>query len=287
MRQRLLDIEDSWTEPVPDENLLTGQDLIGPEPEDVRTRSAALKELQRMAGLEDIRFHDYNDGRLKTILDLKMEDDGIKATPSEVIECSATHLIGKYVGHTGPKVVELFERSLGKVSFIDEAYRLGSSSKKSFANEAIGKIVDCMTKRRYYRKIVIMLAGYTHDMDLLLKVNAGLRGRFATEINFSLMGPESALRHLCELMAKQDIELLEGEDGSSGDGKEAMMGVLEELAETRGWSKGRDMQTLAGVVTEYVYGSLDGSGRGLGITAKELVRLMGDMLQQRLKGELE
>ncbi|PTB67014.1 P-loop containing nucleoside triphosphate hydrolase protein [Trichoderma citrinoviride] len=211
-------------------------------------------------------------------------DMGFLST-SEVIECSATHLIGKYVGHTGPKVVELFERSLGKVLFIDEAYRLKHTGKNSFANEAIGEIVDCMTKSRYYRKIVIVLAGYTHDMDLLLKTNAGLRGRFATEIHFSPMSPESALRHLCELLAKQDIEILRDEDGLDVGGRGVMMGLLVKLAKTKGWSNGRDMQTLAGVVTEYVYGNMD--GRGLVITIKELVRLMGDMLQQRKRGELE
>ena len=63
------------------------------------------------------------------------------------------------------------------------------------------------------------------------------------------------------------------------------MGLLVKLAKTKGWSNGRDMQTLAGVVTEYVYGNMD--GRGLVITIKELVRLMGDMLQQRKRGELE
>ncbi|KAL7802008.1 P-loop containing nucleoside triphosphate hydrolase protein [Trichoderma aethiopicum] len=212
-------------------------------------------------------------------------DMGFLST-DDVIECSATHLIGKHVGHTGPKVVELFERSLGKVLFIDEAYRLADDDRVSYAHEAIGEIVDCMTKPRYYRKMVIVLAGYTHDMDQLLRVNAGLRGRFATEINFSPMSPESALRHLCQLLTKQDIELLEDGDGLDG-GREAMMGLFAELAETTGWSNGRDMQTLAGVVTEYVYGNLDGSGGVLGISTMELVRLMGDMLQQRTRGDGE
>ncbi|PTB76169.1 hypothetical protein M440DRAFT_1462968 [Trichoderma longibrachiatum ATCC 18648] len=38
-------------------------------------------------------------------------DTGFLST-GNVIECSATHFIGKHVGHTGPKVVELFEQSL-------------------------------------------------------------------------------------------------------------------------------------------------------------------------------
>ncbi|UKZ79626.1 hypothetical protein TrVFT333_007386 [Trichoderma virens FT-333] len=214
-------------------------------------------------------------------------DMGFLST-NEVIECSATHLIGKYVGHTGPKVVELFERSLGKVLFIDEAYRLASGGRNSFTNEAVGEIVDCMTKPRYYRKMVIVMAGYTQDMDHLMKVNAGLRGRFATEIMFTPMSPESALQHLCNLIAKQDIELLESEDDSNVSESMIMMSLFTQLAKTKGWSNGRDMQTLAGVVTEYVYGNLNGFGQGQGgglyITRKDLIRLMRDMLQQRMKG---
>lgn len=214
-------------------------------------------------------------------------DMGFLST-NEVIECSATHLIGKYVGHTGPKVVELFERALGKVLFIDEAYRLAFGGQDNFTNEAVGEIVDCMTKTRYHRKMVIVMAGYTHDMDLLMKVNAGLRGRFATEIMFTPMDSESALKHLCNLIAKQDIQLLEAEDGSNVQESGIMMNLFEMLAKTKGWSNGRDMQTLAGVVTEYVYGNIDGyeqwQGRGLCITRKDLIRLMRDMLQQRMKG---
>ncbi|KAL7960980.1 P-loop containing nucleoside triphosphate hydrolase protein [Trichoderma compactum] len=214
-------------------------------------------------------------------------DMGFLST-NEVIECSATHLIGKYVGHTGPKVVELFERALGKVLFIDEAYRLAFGGQDNFTNEAVGEIVDCMTKTRYHRKMVIVMAGYTHDMDLLMKVNAGLRGRFATEIMFTPMNSESALKHLCNLIAKQDIQLLEAEDGSDVQESGIMMSLFDMLAKTKGWSNGRDMQTLAGVVTEYVYGNIDGceqwQGRGLCITRKDLIRLMRDMLQQRMKG---
>lgn len=106
---------------------------------------------------------------------------------SEVIECSATHLIRQYVGHTGPKVINLLEKALGKVLFIDEAYRLCSGSGEqtgSFTDEAVGELVDCMTKPRYFRKMIIVLAGYDCEMDALMRVNSGLRGRFPTEISF-------------------------------------------------------------------------------------------------------
>lgn len=60
-------------------------------------------------------------------------DMGFLAT-AEVVECSATDLIGQYIGHTGPKVKKQLDRGLGKVLFVDEAYRLAEGH---FAKEAV------------------------------------------------------------------------------------------------------------------------------------------------------
>ena len=51
-------------------------------------------------------------------------DMGFLST-AEVVECSAKDLVGQYVGQTGPKAQALIESALGKVLFVDEAYRLG------------------------------------------------------------------------------------------------------------------------------------------------------------------
>ncbi|WZH47640.1 P-loop containing nucleoside triphosphate hydrolase protein [Fusarium acuminatum] len=68
---------------------------------------------------------------------------------TEVIEVSATELIGQYVGHTGPKVQKLLERSMGRVLFIDEAYRLaGNERGGSFAREAVDDTLDDMMRER-------------------------------------------------------------------------------------------------------------------------------------------
>ena len=61
----------------------------------------------------------------------------------EVIEISATELVGQFVGQTGPKTQQQLEKALGKVLFVDEAYRLAEGN---FAKEAIDEIVDRLTK---------------------------------------------------------------------------------------------------------------------------------------------
>ena len=77
---------------------------------------------------------------------------------------SASDLVGQYVGHTGPKTQKLFEKALGKVLFIDEAYRLASGQ---FAQEVMDEIVTAMTQEKFKGKLIVILAGYEQDINQL------------------------------------------------------------------------------------------------------------------------
>ncbi|KAI0902726.1 P-loop containing nucleoside triphosphate hydrolase protein [Ustulina deusta] len=74
----------------------------------------------------------------------------------DVIECSATDLIGEYVGHTGPKTKRIFDTSLGRVLFLDEAYKLAEGP---YGKEAMVEIVNNLAKDNYRNKLVVILAG--------------------------------------------------------------------------------------------------------------------------------
>ena len=92
---------------------------------------------------------------------------------TEVIDCSVTDLVSSN-RLTGKKVQSLLERGLGKVLFIDEAYRMGQRDLAGafisrLAQETVGELVDCMTKEKFSGKLVIVLAGYEKDMDNLMK----------------------------------------------------------------------------------------------------------------------
>ncbi|KAL6229279.1 hypothetical protein BDW75DRAFT_225341 [Aspergillus navahoensis] len=84
---------------------------------------------------------------------------------AEVIETSAADFVGQYIGHTGPKTQDLLEKSLGRVLLIDEVYQLAEGQ---FAKEAVDEIVDCITRPKFFQKLIIVLAGYDQDINRLM-----------------------------------------------------------------------------------------------------------------------
>jgi hypothetical protein len=168
-------------------------------------------------------------------------DMGFLST-AEVIDCSATDMIGQYIGHTGPKVRKLLEKALGKILFIDEAYRLAEGH---FATEAMDELVDCLTKPKYAKKLICILAGYDEDMHRLMSVNPGLTSRFPETLNFRPLTAEECLKLLIDLLqarkAPLDISVLTSPLGSF---RHQALQKLQRLSVLKSWGNARDVQTI-------------------------------------------
>ncbi|OJD15900.1 hypothetical protein AJ78_03879 [Emergomyces pasteurianus Ep9510] len=184
---------------------------------------------------------------------------------SEVIECSATDLIGQYVGQTGPKTQKLLEKALGKVLFIDEAYRLGDGH---FATEAMDEIVDSLTKTKYAGKIVVILAGYDTDMNQLLSVNQGLSSRFAEEIIFSNMLPKQCLLLLKKKM--EDVGITAILDETSELYGE-VINILEHLGALPSWGNGRDIETIAKYIISSMFKNAEPTEKRLEVSEEQVI----------------
>ncbi|KAJ6257338.1 Stage V sporulation protein K [Drechslerella dactyloides] len=180
-------------------------------------------------------------------------DMGLLSKP-EVVECSVSDVVGEYVGQTEAKVARLFNRALGKVLFIDEAYRLAGSSEDTsrytFGAEAIGELVDGITKTKYSRKLVIVLAGYNRDMDRLMGMNQGLRSRFPTEIVFPRMQPKACLRHLQWKLKEYQIQIVD--DEGSNEKQKKILDLFAKLHAMGLMDNGRDVETLAESISRHV-----------------------------------
>lgn len=100
----------------------------------------------------------------------------------QLIEVSATDLRGQYVGQTAPKVDAAFDRAMGGVLFIDEAYSLWNGENDSFGNDAVTALIKNVEDRR--GKLVVILAGYPREMGIFETANPGIKSRFNQTINF-------------------------------------------------------------------------------------------------------
>jgi type VII secretion ATPase EccA len=121
----------------------------------------------------------------------------------EVVEAHRADLVGEHLGSTAIKTNKLIDSALGGVLFIDEAYALHNeaySGGDAFGSEAVATLLKRAEDDR--DRLVIVLAGYTRDMDRLLRSNPGLASRFSTRIVFPSYQP-AELTQIAEVIAAQ------------------------------------------------------------------------------------
>ena len=100
----------------------------------------------------------------------------------QLVEVTRADLVGRYTGHTAPLTNSVIESALGGVLFIDEAYSLYRGEQDRFGLEAIDTLVKGMEDHR--DELVVILAGYTREMETFLTANSGLASRFPNRIEF-------------------------------------------------------------------------------------------------------
>lgn len=102
---------------------------------------------------------------------------------NKLVETDRSGLVAGYVGQTAIKTKEIIQEAMDGVLFIDEAYALAQGGAGDFGREAIDTLVKMMDDHR--DRLVVILAGYSEDMEHFLSVNPGLKSRFPTIIEFS------------------------------------------------------------------------------------------------------
>ncbi|QIX01542.1 hypothetical protein AMS68_007059 [Peltaster fructicola] len=200
---------------------------------------------------------------------------GILAT-DEVLERSASDLVGQYVGHTGDKTKKLLESALGKVLLIDEAYRLAEGH---FAKEATDELVDLLTKPQFAGKLIVILAGYDRDIERLMATNPGLTSRFPEKVSFQSLSPAACATLLITRLAQESyldvsaVQMLASCDHA--------IALFERLTKLSSWANARDVETLAKVIARAILQQTSSSDAILRVTKQHVDCALEDMVSER------
>jgi len=118
----------------------------------------------------------------------------------QLIETDRSGLVAGYVGQTALKTADVVKSAIGGVLFIDEAYALTNDD---FGGEAVATLVKAMEDHR--DELVLIVAGYTEEMETFVASNPGLESRFRTTIHFPDYSDDELVAIFEQLCANADF----------------------------------------------------------------------------------
>ncbi len=197
----LLTAEDFWLEDSEEETVekylkeldgMIGLDSVKEEVKSLINRITVMKEMEKRGlglsgdyGTLHMTFKG-NPGTGKTtvarLLGKIYAALGVLKRGDVFVECNRSTLVGKYQGHTAANVTKTVQSALGGILFIDEAYSLMQGEGDSFGQEAVDTLVAEMENHR--QNLVVILAGYSQDIEKFLETNQGLKSRVPIDIVF-------------------------------------------------------------------------------------------------------
>lgn len=189
--------------------------VIAQIPVDSHLLNEALKELDSLLGMEEIKKHIHEmvdivrfyKNTQKSVLEKFSLHTVLVGNPGtgkttvarimarlykalgilergHLVETDRQGLVAGYVGQTAIKTHAKIDEAQGGILFIDEAYALSSHSRPQgdFGHESIQTLLKRMEDDR--GKFFVFVAGYPDNMETFLKANPGLNSRFDKTLVF-------------------------------------------------------------------------------------------------------
>ncbi len=103
------------------------------------------------------------------------------ASSGVFLSVSRQDLVGKFVGHSAPKVAEAFSKARGGVLFVDEAGFLLNRSSGGYVDEVLKEFVRFMELEP---RVTVIFAMYEKEAEEFLSLDMGLRSRISRVVRF-------------------------------------------------------------------------------------------------------
>ena len=163
---------------------------------------------------------------------------------------SATDFIAGYRGQTGLKTKETLEQGRFGVIFLDEAYILtpDRNDHESFKKEALNELLLFLEREAVSGDTVVIMAGYTDEMNTLLREATGLSSRVSNRIVFPTFTPEDCLEIVRRQLLARNIPLTLSDEAAS-----VLLHYISELARySDDFAGARDMRNISGAIASAV-----------------------------------
>jgi SpoVK/Ycf46/Vps4 family AAA+-type ATPase len=154
-----------------------------------------------------------------------------------LVETDRSGLVAEYVGQTAIKTNKVIDSAIGGVLFIDEAYSLAGNAGIDYGAEAIATLLKRLEDDR--NRFIVILAGYTDEMQNFIDSNPGLRSRFNRYIHF----PDYSAAELAEIFLQKSMNC---QYRCTHDLKAALEGIMAQalLCKDRNFGNGRYVRNL-------------------------------------------
>lgn len=156
----------------------------------------------------------------------------------QLVEVDRSGLVAGFVGQTALKTQQVVEKALGGVLFIDEAYALvNQENGNDFGHESIEVLLKNMEDHR--DDLIVIVAGYTDQMEDFIHANPGLESRFNKYFYFEDYTPPQLLEIFQSIAAKNGYMLTES-------GEQWLKEALEQMHRERdeNFGNARDVRNL-------------------------------------------
>ena len=125
-----------------------------------------------------------------------------------VIVTERTKLVGRYLGETEKNMAAVLEQAKGNVLFIDEAYTLCDNDRgdrRDFGCRVLERLLTVLAQKN--PDMIVIMAGYEKEMNQMLEMNPGMKGRFPYKFKFEDYNADELFQIANALLAKSEYVL--------------------------------------------------------------------------------